>query len=162
MWIGGLVSAGVLVFAVFSCYFANAFLNQYPIEEVGESAFACDTTMRNAQFSSSMQMLKPRHPVETQPIFDLLNRQPFTLHIDLINTAFTCADQILVQRIVAYTLIPLSVSSCVMSYDQGILSLAVPLPSHDMNIQVTLPGLRTVGALRLGLSGPGATHQDRR
>lgn len=118
--------------------------------------------MRNAQFSSSMQMSKPHHPVDTQPIFDLLNQQPFTLHVDLINTAYTCSDQILVQRIIAYTLITLPVSSCVMSYNQGILSLSILLPSHDMNIQVTLPGLRTVGALRLGITGPGATLQDNR
>ena len=118
--------------------------------------------MRNTKFSTSMQMAKPHQLKEIQPIFDLLNAQPFTISIDFINTAFTCSDTLLVQRIIAYTLTKLPVSSCSMSYNNSIVSLSVPLPSHDISILLTLPGLKTIGAIRLGLYGPANSYEDGR
>jgi hypothetical protein len=153
-----LVSAAVVVLVISAYTFSNAYLYQYPIETVvGESSFACDTTIRNAKFSSSLQMSKPHELEDIQPIFDLLEEQPFTLNIDFINSAFNCSDTLLVQRVISYTLITLPITSCSTSYNDSILSLSVLLPSHDLSLQVTLPGMRTVGAVRLGLSGPAAT-----
>ncbi|CAF4147851.1 unnamed protein product, partial [Adineta steineri] len=163
LWIGGLVSAAVVVLVICAYSFSNAYFHQYPIESVvGESLFACDTTMRNAKFTTSMQMKKARQAKDIQPIFDLLEAQSFTLTIDLINTAFTCSDTLLVQRIISYAFINLPISSCTMHYNNSIVSLSILLPSHNMNMQVTLPGLRTVGAIRVGLTGPGATYEDGR
>ncbi|CAF0882448.1 unnamed protein product [Adineta steineri] len=163
LWIGGLVSAAVVVLVICAYSFSNAYFHQYPIESVvGESFFACDTSIRNAKFTTSMQMKKARQAKEIQPIFDLLEAQSFTLTIDLINTAFTCSDTLLVQRIISYAFINLSISSCTMHYNNSIVSLSILLPSHNMNMQVTLPGLRTVGAIRVGLTGPAATYEDRR
>ncbi|CAF1157957.1 unnamed protein product [Adineta steineri] len=163
LWIGGLVSVAVVVLVMFAYYFSNAYYYQYPIENVvSESSFACDTSMRNAKFTTSIQMSKPQQAKDIQPIFDLLNAQSFTLIIDLINTAFICSDPILVQRIISYAFINLSISSCTMQYNNSIVSLSVVLPSHNMNMQVTLPGLKTVGAVRLGLTGPAATYENGR
>ncbi len=102
-------------------------------------------------------MSKPRELADIQPIFDLLEAQPFTINIDFINLAFNCSDTLLVQRVLAYTLVTLPITSCSTSYNHSILSLSILLPSHDLTLQVTLPGMRTVGAVRLGVSGPAAT-----
>jgi hypothetical protein len=95
-------------------------------------------------------------------MFDMLNSQPFTLNIDLVQTAFTCNDSLIVQRLVSYTLKDLSISSCQTSYNDSILSLTVPLPIHTVTVQLTLLGLKTIGAIRLGLSGPPAVSTDNR
>ncbi len=157
-----MVSAAVVVLIISAYTFSNAYLYQYPIEAAGKSSFSCDTTIRNAQFSSSLQMSKPRELADIQPIFDLLEAQPFTLNIDFINTAFNCSDTLPVQRVLSYTLITLPITSCSTSYNNSILSLSILLPSHDLSLQVMLPGMRTVGAVRLGLSGPAATAENRR
>ncbi|CAF5196171.1 unnamed protein product, partial [Rotaria magnacalcarata] len=105
LWIGGLVSAAIIVLVVSACTFSNAYLSQYPIELVTKnSSFACDITLRNAKFSTSMQNTRnSRRPQdEMQLIFDLLNSQPFTLNIDLVQTAFNCQDSFYVQRVTAY------------------------------------------------------------
>ena len=102
-------------------------------------------------------MSKPQELADIQPIFDLLEAQPFTFNIDFINSAFNCSDTLLVQRVISYTFITLPITSCSTSYNDGILSLSVLLPSHDLSLQVMLPGMRTVGAVRLGLSAPAAT-----
>ena len=49
-----------------------------------------------------------------------------------------------------------------MIHNGTILSLAILLPVHDIRLQLILPGLKTIGAIRLGLSGPLAVHADGR
>jgi len=95
-------------------------------------------------------------------MFDMLNSQSLNLNIDLVQTAFTCNDSLTVQRSVGNTLQDLSIWTCQKSHNDSILSLVIPLSSHDISVQLSLPGLKTVGAIRIGLSGLSAVSTDNR
>ena len=143
-------------------YFSNSFLQQYPIEEVkGNSSFACDVTLRNAKFSTSIQKVpSARHSSNVnQPIFDLLKAQAFTLNIELIQTAFTCDDPLYVERLYGYQYTLLPISRCEKTHNDTVLSVGILLPAHDITVQLVLPGLKTVGAIRLGLHGSAAVAE---
>jgi ribosomal protein S8 len=133
--------------------FAISYLNQYPSEKVGPSTFACDETIRNAQFATSLQALAIPVSDEQEEIFDLLNEQNFTLSLDFINTASSCLELSVVE-VVQPSTISLSLLSC--SDSNGTVSARVQLPQHGTTIMVTLSGIQLVGGVRLGLSGPGA------
>jgi hypothetical protein len=134
--------------------FAGSFLNQYPAEKVGPSNFACDTTIRNAQFESSLQALAVPISDEEQPMFDLLNAQNFTLLLSFINTAASCT-KLSVSQISASVTTGLAQSSC--TDVNGTLSATVLLPQHNINLQVIINDIQVVGGVLLGLSGPGLT-----
>jgi hypothetical protein len=164
MWIGGTVSAGIIVFLAFSYAFSSAYYERYPIEKVGSNPwFGCHNDTRNAKFRSSMQVVQLTHLTEDiLDIYTMLDEQPFTLIIDLINTAFTCNDSIVMQRIFSHKLMPLKITSCNSSYNESIISLNIPLPGRAMSLQLILPGVRTVGVIRIGLKGPGQINDHGR
>jgi hypothetical protein len=165
MWIGGLISAAIIVLVVSAYYFSNAYLHQYPIEHVtGNSSFACDVTLRNAKFSTTTQKRwdPGRSTKQSQSMFDLLNSQPFTLNIDLVQTAFTCKDSFYVQRLIGNRVTLVPINKCKASYNETILSLNIVLPVQEISVQLILPGLKTIGAIRIGLSGPSAKSEDGR
>ena len=154
---GGLASFAIIVLVVFAFAFSNAYFHRYPIESLtGNATFTCDPTMSNAQFSSGLMPLGTPHNEREEPIFHMLDEQPFTLHIDLINTLFTCADVTLVQ--IKDRIVPLTIQSCNTS--SGSLSISTSLPSHSINLQLQLTGANTIGGLRLGLEGPGASNES--
>ncbi len=165
MWIGGLTSAAIIVLIASAYYFSNAYLHQYPIENVTvNSSFACDLTLRNAKFSTTTQKRwdPRRSKKESQSMFDLLNSQPFTLNIDLVQTAFTCNDFFYVQRLNSYKATPMPITKCETSYNETILNLAILLPAQEISVQLILPGLKTIGAIRIGLSGSSAEKDNGR
>ena len=165
LWFGGLVSAAIVGLVISAFYFSNSYLHQYPIETVtDDSSFACDVTLRNAKFSTTLQKT-PTSPHSTgakQPIFELLDAQPFTLTIELVQTAFTCDDSLHVQRLAGYQHTSLPISRCEKTHNGTVLSVAIVLPAHGITLQLVLPGLKTVGAIRLGLCGPSAVLEDGR
>jgi ribosomal protein S8 len=132
--------------------FALSYLNQYPSEEVGPSTFACDSTIRNAQFDSRLQALAVPVSEEEQTIFDLLNNQNFTLEIDFVNTVASCTT-LSISEVTDSATTSLQLLSC--SDTNGTLSAKVFLPQHDIKIVATVNGIELVGGIRLGLSGPG-------
>lgn len=158
------MSTGVIVFLAFSYAFSSAYYKRYPIEKVGSSPwFGCDDNMRNAKFSSSMQVVELGHfTTDNEIVYNMLDQQPFTMIVDLINTAFTCNDSILMQRIFSNKVMPLEITSCNSSYNESIVSLKIPLPGRAMKLQLILPGVRTVGAIRIGFKGPGQTKSNGR
>ncbi|CAF1003158.1 unnamed protein product [Adineta steineri] len=165
MWIGGLISAAIIVLVVSAYSFSNSFLRQYPIEDITHnSSFACDVTLRNAKFSTTTQQRwDPRRSTkESQTMFDLLNAQLFTLNIDLVQTAFTCDDQLYVQRFDGYETTIIPITKCQTKYNDTTLSLTILLPAQVISVRLVLPGLNTVGAIRIGLSGPAAEAEDGR
>lgn len=165
MWIGGLISVSIVVLMVSAYRFSNAYLRQYPIEKVTKnSTFACDVTLRNAKFSTTTQKRwdPARSTKESQPLFDLLNAQPLTLNIDLVQTAFNCQDHFYVIRNIGYKAVRLPMSNCRLNENKTIMSLSVSLPVHEISVQLVLLGLKTVGAVRIGLSGPSAQAKDGR
>lgn len=151
------MSAAILILVVSAYVSSNGYFHQYPIESItGDDSFMCDVTMRNAKFTTTTQKTSnsQRSTKDNQAMFDMLNSQPFILKIDLVQTAFTCEDSLIVQRLIGYTLTELPISSCQSSYNNSIISLAITLPVQEISVQLTLPGSRTIGAIRIGLSGP--------
>ena len=131
--------------------FAMSYLNQYPAEKVGPSNFACDVTIRNAKFESSLQALAVPISDEEQPIFDFLNEQNFTFQLDFINTVATCAKLSIVEVTDSSTT-ALEQLSCLSV--NGTLSATVFLPQHDITIKATVADIQLIGGVRVGLSGP--------
>ena len=137
----------------------------YPIEKIAsDSSFACNVTLRNAKFSTTVQKVpNSRSSIkDIQAMFDMLGSQPFILNIDLVQTAFTCNDSLLIQRLAGYTLTSLSILKCQTSCNGSILSITISLPVHEISVQLILSGLKTIGAIRLGLSGPSCVTSDSR
>lgn len=165
LWIGGLVSVGIIVLVTATCVFSSNYHHRYPIENVAEdSPFACNSKLYNAKFKTTLQKLPQYYSLDKpiKPMLELLNSQPFYLNIDLIQTAFTCQDSLTVQHLVGYTMVPMSIMKCAKAHNSSILSLTVALPTQAISIQLVLPGLLTIGAIRVGLSGPSASAQDGR
>ena len=152
LWLGGIASIAVMLITAMAYHFAISYLNQYPAEKVGPSSFACDETIRNAKFDSSLEALAvPVSDIE-RPIFDALNRQTFTLHLDLINTAASCAivSMVEVTESATYALPNVSCDTT-----NGIVSILAVLPQHKITLRAILNDIELVGGVRVGLSGPG-------
>jgi hypothetical protein len=151
-WISGLISFSVLVLVIFAFAFSSEYLKKYPIEKSSPAYFACDTTMRNAKFQTNVQSLAiPFTPTE-QEMFDLLNNQPFTLNIDFINTLVTC-DAISIQALFGLTWSIIRWLNC--NNTNYILTLSIPLPYQHISVQVFLDDTKMMGAIRIGMTGPG-------
>ena len=149
-WIGGLISFAVIVLVSFAYAFSHSYLQLYPIEESSPSPLSCDTTLRNAKFRTSVQSLAIPHAATEQEMFDLLNSQQFTLHIDFINTLIIC-QAILVETKVGLQWSALRWSFCNVS--DGIIKLSIPIPDQHIPVRISLVDTKTIGALRIGLSG---------
>ena len=155
LWLGGIASLAVILITVMAYRFALLYLNQYPAEKVGPSTFACDESIRNAKFESSMKALAvPVSEVET-PMFDALAKQKFTLHLDLVNTAVSCIKVSIAEVIGAFTR---SISNVTCTESNGTVSLRAALPRHIITVRVLLSDIQLVGGLRVGLFGPGEVN----
>ncbi|CAF3469666.1 unnamed protein product [Rotaria socialis] len=151
LWIGGLASLAIILITAMAYAFALSYLNQYPSEAVGPSNFACDTTIRNAQFETNLQALAVPISSDQQVIFDLLNQQNFTLYLQFINTAATCTS-LTISQVTDSATVSLRFLSC--SQVNGTLLARVLLPEHDIKITATLSEVQVVGAIMVGLDGP--------
>ena len=132
--------------------FALAYLKQYPAEKVGPSSFACDETIRNAQFQSRLRALSlPVSEIE-QPIFDALDEQAFTLHLDLINTAIQCIKVSIVEVLESSTY---ALPDVLCNATNGTVSIRALLPQHTITVRAVLDDIQLVGGVRVGLLGSG-------
>ena len=132
--------------------FALLYLAQYPADKVGPSSFSCDETIRNAKFDSSLEALSvPVSDIE-RPIFDALNKQPFTLHLDFINTATSCAIVSMVEVIESSTY---ALPNILCNATNGTVSILAVLPQHKITVRAILNDIQLVGGVRVGFSGPG-------
>jgi hypothetical protein len=150
MWLGGLASMAVLLITVMAYYFAISYLNQYPAEKVGPSTFACDTTVRNAKFQSTLQARSVPLTDDEQPIFTMLDKQNFTLYLDFISTTIPCTKLSIYQVVESSTTLMKAVS-CTSS--NGILSASLFLHEHGIKIRIVLNDNKLIGAVRMGISG---------
>lgn len=158
LWIGGVVSFCVIVQLVFAYWFSIAFLPQYPIESTMHSDFGCDKTLRNAKFSTNLRAVSIPPSDEELPVFTMLDAQPFTVHIDFVNTQFGCNETTVQQNFNAY-FVPLTISNCAMQY--SVLSVDFQLEdTHFGQYQVNLTGQGYVGGLRVCLRGPHLNQTD--
>ena len=158
------MSVGIIVFLAFSYAFSSVYYQRYPIEKIGFNTwFGCYEDMKNAKFSSTMQVLQlSRITYDNEIMYRMLDEQPYTMIIDFISTAFTCKDSITIQRIFPHKRVSLRITACNPSYNGSVVSLTVPLPGRAMKLQLILPGVRTVGLIRVNLNGPGRTIENGR
>ena len=92
LWFGGLISFSMIVLIIYSFLFGNYFLFQYPIETSGDAKFACDTSLRNAKFSSTLQLLATIKTQNEEVIFNMLDAQKLYMTVNFLQTGFTCDD----------------------------------------------------------------------
>jgi hypothetical protein len=92
LWFGGLLSFAIIVLIIYVFWFGAAFVAKYPIETSSDSNFACDASLRNTQFGSSLQLLATIQSDQEQPMFNLLDLQNFTMTVNFIQTGYTCND----------------------------------------------------------------------
>lgn len=156
VWIGGLASFALLVLLLFSYVFSSAFLNQYPIETTSPSTFACDTTIRNAQFDTSLQSLSTALSDNDQEIFNMLDNQQFILKVDFINTRQQCGQVSITQLIHANP--KLINFDC--SYDRSILTLSTILESHVTSLTYSFDLAQCIGGFRISLFGVEKSKKD--
>ncbi|UJR16918.1 hypothetical protein I4U23_003816 [Adineta vaga] len=159
MWIGGLASMAVVILMSFAVHFSILYYHQYPIETSNDSLFACDVSIRNAQFSTTVQLLGTPPNLEDQPIFDMMNTQTFTLNLRFINTLFTCASiTILNMRLtIPITVTPLSCTS--PTNTSAILSISIALASLNNNFKIILSGVLPIGALSIGMTASSSENE---
>ena len=136
--------------AVFACLFSSDFIKQYPIEDSSGATFACDPTLRNAKFFTSMQSLGTPPLESVRPIFNMLNSQPFALNVEFLNTAFE-EDDLSVSQVLGSILLNLP---RVTNNTDGILNVSTNLTSHVTIIAFNLSGIASIGGFRIGLTGP--------
>jgi len=139
-----------VIISVFAYRFSNAFINEYPIETAPDATFACDPTLRNAKFSTSMQSLGIPFSEEEQTISDMLDNQPFTLNIAFINTAFS-AKNLTVSKVLGSITEVIPQTAKVTT---GILEASTNLTSHSTIITFNVSDPSAAGAVRVGLTGP--------
>ncbi len=152
-WIGGLASFSILILCTFAYSFSNSYLYQYPIETAGNSSFACDRSLRNAKFSSSLQLLATADTSssEQQELFNLMNQQMFTLHVLFINTLSQC-DELQVLQTAAF-LTSSRPFQCSFDSNNSVMSVDTNLTTQLVTIQFIISNNAMVGGLSIGLTG---------
>ncbi|CAF1303994.1 unnamed protein product [Adineta steineri] len=157
-WVGGLLSFVIIVQFGFILWFASDFLKHYPIETSGLIYTTCGRTMHNAVFDSSLQLPLPNSDGSRWSIFNMLDRQPFIMTVDLLNTAADCASITVQQNGPAVNHLRVPMRSCVLQSDNATRSISFLWPSHHASIQLNITGPFFVGGLRICLYGHG--HVD--
>ena len=159
-WIGGLLSFCIMVLLIFAYVFSSKYYRLYPIEDTSLTAnFACDQTIRNAKFDTTIQSLAvPLTKDALQNMFNLLNNQQVYLNVAFLNTVFTCSDEITVAYQIGTKWKALEIISC--NYSSYILSMSILLPYKVMTVRIILPTIYTIGGFRMGISGSGETDGE--
>jgi hypothetical protein len=85
----------------------------------------------------------------------MLGAQPFTMTVDLLNTAADCSNITVQQNRPGVNYLRLSITSCVLQSDNITRSVSFSLPSHRTSVQLNITGPFFVGGMRLCLYGPG-------
>jgi hypothetical protein len=62
-------------------------------------------------------------------------------------------DQIFVQQFLITIITQLPILSCLTSQNESILTLIIPLPTHNIDLTIILAGIKTIGEIRIGLDG---------
>ena len=155
MWAGGLATFAALVLCISCCVFSAKFYASYPIETAEPSTYTCDTSVRNAQFSTSLQSSSIPASKEIQKVIDALNDQAVNLNIAFINTISNCtssASQLVFLSNGNSMPITLDLSCSTSNY---IVSYSALLPFREITVQFDILSVNAFGGLRIGLSAPG-------
>ncbi|CAF0999541.1 unnamed protein product [Adineta ricciae] len=152
-WIGGLASIIIFTIIIHCAIFSFFYFQSYPIETAEAVDKVCDNTQRNSKFDNALQLPLPGSDGTYWQIFDMLNKQPFTMTLHLINTRAQCGD-ITVERS-RHTGTPLSIGEtiCTSSTINDSISFSFALPTHTSTVRASINGPYFIGALRLCLYG---------
>ena len=150
------MSVAIIALVSFAFAFSAGYLKQYPSENADPSSFACDTDIRNAKFDTSLLSLSIPPSEEEQVMFDLLNKQEFRLHVDLLNTLVTCTSLSVNQVLGGGRTLtsPLPITACTNDLN-GSLTTTISLPYQGMTVQLVIADIQLIGGVRIGLSGDG-------
>jgi hypothetical protein len=152
--VGGLASLTVLIIIIHSCWFANDYFHSYPIETAKSSRLLCKNNQNNTKFDNALQLPLPEPEAGYDSIFDMLNKQKFTMTIHLINTGAKCKN-ITVERLKHIgTAEPIKIYDCTLLNHNVIGSFTFNLSTHTDSVQVSIKGPYFIGALRICLYGP--------
>ncbi|CAF4706160.1 unnamed protein product, partial [Rotaria magnacalcarata] len=128
---------------------------QYPAANDGNRNFACDVTLRNALFDTSLKSLAIPPSSEEQDMFDLLNNQQWTLNVNLINTAINCSSISPYEIIGTSSIALISPATC-NSVD-SVVKTTIVLSNHVEQLQIVINDINVIGGIAVGLTGPGST-----
>ncbi|CAF1503763.1 unnamed protein product [Adineta steineri] len=159
-WIGGLASVIIFTIIIYCTIFAIFYFYSYPIEKAEAVDKTCGNTQRNTKFDNALQLPLPETDGTYWKIFDMLNEQPFTMTIHLVNTRAQCND-ITVERN-RRTGTPLSIveTNCTLSPNNVSGSFSFNLPTHKSSVRVGINGPYFIGALRICLHGKSHAETD--
>ena len=158
-WVGGLATFCVIILTISCCVFSGKFFSSYPIETAEPSTYTCDTSLRNAKFTSSMQPLAIPAQENVQEMRAKLDNQSINLDVAFLNTVYDCTSGITVFfRLDQDWSKNSATQRCIWS--NYILSYSVSLPFKPIDVGFTLPNKHTIGGLRVGLSVPGKTESS--
>ncbi|UJR29139.1 hypothetical protein I4U23_010353 [Adineta vaga] len=159
LWLGGLVSFSVILLVIYGFWFGSVFANVYPIEQASAAYFSCDTTLLNAQFTSSLQLLATIKSDEEALMFKMLDQQEFIMTVDFLQTSFTC-DDITTQENVGTYSVTFEYDNCTVHENNATLSISYHVPDHQTTLQINLTDLYYIGGVYICLTGPRMTSND--
>ena len=149
-WFGGLASLAMMVLLAFSYAFSYEFFYGYPTENAAPSYLSCDSPLVNAVFKSTVKSLDAIQNKQEQQMIDLLSQQKLTLNLQFVNTFIDC-DAVAIEGLFGPTWVILRWLTC--ENRDSTLSISIPLPHQYLTVKVTLSDIKTIGGLRVGLSG---------
>lgn len=153
------MSFSLLVLIVFAFLFSNEYITLYPIEDVDEPKLACDSDLRNAQFSTNLRLLTETRADEDQIIFDMLDNQPFILTISFVNTNFDCNQLSILEGVGENLHEPISPMQCVRLNSSEVIHTSIPT-FHEVTFQYTIEHFAPIGGLYICLTGPANRSDD--
>jgi hypothetical protein len=106
-------------------------------------------------FESSLQLPLSDPNGNQWTIFKMLDTQPFTMTIDLLNTATDCSNITIQQNKLGVQYLFLPNRTCILQSDNATRSLSFLLPAHHTSVQINITGPYFVGGVRICLHGPG-------
>jgi hypothetical protein len=158
-WIGGLMSFSLFVLLVFAFLFTNEYVSLYPIEEANDPKMACNKTLRNSQFDTSLKLLSATRSNKDQIIFDMLDTQSFTLIVNFVNTNFDCDLLNILEGTGQNLHEPISAMTCIQLNSSQIIHTSIP-SFHDVTFRYTIKHFAPIGGLYICLIGSGNITND--
>ena len=151
--VGGLATLVILTIIIYSSWFANDYLNSYPIESYNTTRQNCKNNQINTKFDNALQLLMPSISGNYPRIFEMLDQQQLTMTVYLINTGAQ-RQNIIVERI-SRVGSPDLISPEIWNFSNPHATVSFSFNvTHSDVLHVTIRGSYFIGALRLCLSGP--------
>ena len=153
-WFGSLISIVLLFLAILAAKVGHFYYYRYPIEKslcITNTDSYDFNKVCNIKFDTSLQFLSSSSK-QYEQIFSLLNSQPFTLNIDLINTRMHCG-RLIFTHVENNDFLPFSYYT-----NDYILYSSIKLSVHNLNLKLITSSNETIDAIRIGITGSDVQH----